>query len=419
MNSSWELFYTEIQNSVLKKEYTKAEELTIHGLELFPEKVDAVYLLTKTFREESYHSNAWKYYLIGTRINDYSFTHLFLYEKTILNYYIGTPKEESLLDFIYFYNNYMQIGYDNLQHYTYAYPSYEIQPLHFPPIDDFLPTSTSILELNEGYLLNIRYVNYRIQDDSSYLMMENGSLNPYHHLRTRNFTICVSNDFTPISELKEMIPNEAPRHNTHIHGIEDIRLFYNDNVIHFIATSCEYSHNGLIQQIIGTYCLDTYTLQNIRGIPSPKDRDVEKNWIPTGKGTFIYSWHPFVLGSICHSTFQTILSYSTPPFFEHIRGSSTLVLYNGFYYCMVHCIIETRPRKYYHSLIKLDIEFQIQEYTLPLYFKRNHIEYTLGISIKNGTLYSIVSQNDCNPIIVKIYMKDLIWVSIQGQTTLP
>ena len=269
----------------------------------------------------------------------------------------------------------MQIGYDNLQHYTYAYPSYEIQPLHFPPIDDFLPTSTSILELNEGYLLNIRYVNYRIQDDSSYLMMENGSLNPYHHLRTRNFTICVSNDFTPISELKEMIPNEAPRHNTHIHGIEDIRLFYNDNLIHFIATSCEYSHNGLIQQIIGTYCLDTYTLQNIRGIPSPKDRDVEKNWIPTGKGSFIYSWHPFVLGSICHSTFQTILSYSTPPFFEHIRGSSTLVLYNGFYYCMVHCIIETRPRKYYHSLIKLDMEFQIQEYTLPLYFKRNHIEY--------------------------------------------
>ena len=94
MNSSWELFYTEIQNSVLKKEFTKAEELTIHGLELFPEKVDAVYLLTKTFREESYHSNAWKYYLIGTRINDYSFTHLFLYEKRFLTIILELQKKK-------------------------------------------------------------------------------------------------------------------------------------------------------------------------------------------------------------------------------------------------------------------------------------------------------------------------------------
>jgi hypothetical protein len=418
MNSSWDTFYTEIQTSVSKKDYDKAELLTQQGLSLYP-YLDAVYLLTKAFREESQHQRAWKYYLIGAAKGDEEYKDLFFYEKTILNYYVGTPKEEGLLDFIQFYNTCMQFGYTNIEHYTYPYTSHEIRILPFPPIDDFLPTSTSILQKDGGYLLNIRYVNYRIQPDSSYLMMENGVLDGNHHLRTRNFTIQVTDDFVPITTLEEMHPNQGPRHNRNIHGIEDIRLFYDNDTIRFTAASCEYSHNGNIQQIIGTYDIDNYSLVDITPIVSPRDNHIEKNWIPTGNGSYIYSWHPFTLCVIHGSNLQTILTYDTPPFFEHVRGSSTLVFYDGFYYCMTHCIIDCRPRKYYHLLIKLTKEFHIDSYTLPLYFVKNHIEYTLGISIRNNILYSIVSQNDCNPILVKIHMETLKWITIQSHANSP
>jgi hypothetical protein len=419
MNNQWDIFYTEVQTAVSKKDYDRAESLTHQGLQLFPTMLDAVYLLTKVFREESRHQQAWKYYLIGSAIDDEVYTPLFLYEKTILNYYVGTPKREALLDFILFYNTSMQIGYENLEHYAHEFTSYEINPLPFPEMGDFLPTSTSILETNDGYLLNIRYVNYRIQSDASYLMMENGSLSPNHQLRTRNFCVYVTKDFAQISSQEEMIPVEPPRHDRNIHGIEDIRLFYEGGTIRFIAASCEYSHNGNIQQVTGIYSPDTYSLEDITPLVSPKGRDVEKNWIPTGEGSYIYSWYPFILGKLNGSYFETILEYDTPPFFQHMRGSSTLVRLNNLYYCMIHCMIDSRPRKYYHSLVRLDLEFKIQAYTMPLYFKKNHIEYTVGIAIRDGTLYSIVSQNDCNPILVKIYLNTLTWISIETHSSLP
>jgi len=405
----WDTFYTEIQSSVSKKDYAHAEELTRQAFALYPEKVDAIYLLTRVFREESYHTKAWEFYLLGSPHADEEHKSLFLYEKTILNYYVGTPKEEALLDFLEFYNNHMQISYDNLVHYTFPYTC-QTESLPFPPIGDFLPTSTSMLPTNDGFLLNIRYVNYRIQSDSSYLMVENGLSSGNHPLRTRNFTVRMTKDFKQNGPMDEMIPDEPPRHIRNIKGIEDIRLFYDEERIRFTAASCEYSHDGNIQQIIGTY---GSSLEDIQPLYSPKNSSVEKNWIPTGQGSFIYSWNPFVLGILDGPHFKETLRYDTPPFFEHIRGSSTLFFYEGDYYCIVHCMIDSRPRKYYHPVVRLNTDFRIQAYSLPLFFKTNHIEYTLGMVIQEGILYSIVSQNDCNPILVKIEMSSLKWIAIQ------
>jgi hypothetical protein len=59
------------------------------------------------------------------------------------------------------------------------------------------------------------------------------------------------------------------------------------------------------------------------------------------------------------------------------------------------------------------VDYKIQEYTLPLYFKNNHIEYTIGMTIQDDTLITIVSQNDCNPVLVKIKLNTLKWIPIQ------
>jgi hypothetical protein len=61
--------------------------------------------------------------------------------------------------------------------------------------------------------------------------------------------------------LTEMITNFPPKHSVHIEGLEDLRIYRDsDNTIKWAATSMEYSHDGKIRQIMGTYNLDNLTL---------------------------------------------------------------------------------------------------------------------------------------------------------------
>ena len=46
------------------------------------------------------------------------------------------------------------------------------------------------------------------------------------------------------------------------------------------------------------------------------------------------------------------------------------------------------------------------------YAEKNQIEYTLGIHIQNEKLLCIASQNDCNPTLLEIPMKSLVWISL-------
>jgi len=334
------------------------------------------------------------------------------YERSILSYYVGVPRDQALLDIVRSYSKFQNIEYANIFYYISAFQS-SIAPFPVGPIDDFLPTSTSILSLGDEFLLNVRYVNYRIQDNGSYLMSEGGDLSPHHHLRTRNF-FCRTKDFSTFSPLEEITPDCSPLHDRHIHGIEDIRLFRKGSQIHFSGTTCEYSHNGLIQEIQGVYDTERKHLRDLSHMYSPNNNHVEKNWIPFNRAyeddsRFIYSWHPLTIGRVTDGHFHKEHTVETPSFFQHVRGSSTLVFHKGFLYTMVHCVVETCPRKYYHMLVRLDPLYQVS-YTVPYYFVKNHIEYTLGIVILDNVLICIASQNDCDPVIVRIPMDSLLWV---------
>ena len=335
------------------------------------------------------------------------------YERSILSYYVGIPKEDALLDFTRSYSKFQNIDYTNLLYYVIPFKS-SVSPFPINPIDDFLPTSTSILPYEGKFLLNVRYVNYRIQSDGSYLMSENGTLSPHHHLRTRNF-FCTTKDFFTFSPLEEMIPDRPPIHDRHIHGIEDIRLFRKGSTLHFSGSTCEYSHNGCIQEIQGVYDLEQKRLTELSQMHSPHNHLGEKNWIPFNRAyedesRFIYSWFPLTIGRVSGSNFYIEHSVNTPYFFKHVRGSTTLVSYKNELYTMVHCVIETCPRKYYHLLVKVDPVTYEVKYTVPYYFIKNHVEYTLGLHIKEEEIICIVSQNDCDPVILRIPMDSLLWV---------
>lgn len=397
----------------------------LKAYEMNKKRAENIYYLAKTFREMGQNHKAWHYVELGSKLKMTTdmlfvetdvYTHLFDYERTILNYYINPHENKrSLAHLIKYYNDQGGHVYSNLQFYVEPLKS-TITPLQFPEKGDFVPTSTSFLRQQDGtYLLNVRYVNYRIQHDGSYLMMKNSVLSRDNKVITRNFTTVTDSKFAPITELKEMLTDFSPKHQVYIEGLEDLRLYKNqNNELHWIATSMEYSHDGKIRQITGKYNLDTYTLQNADSLIPPQPSDCEKNWIPIENSELIiYGWKPYRIGKIVDSHFVSTQVQETPRYFEHVRGSSNIVEYNGSLWTLTHIVMYVNPRKYYHQLMRLNkITRKIESYSLPFYFRTNHIEYCLGIDIQGEILTAIVSQNDANPILVKASLGDFTFVPL-------
>jgi hypothetical protein len=268
-----------------------------------------------------------------------------------------------------------------------------ITPLRFPEKGDFVPTSTSFLRQQDGtYRVNVRYVNYRIQNDGSYLMIKNNILSPDNKVITRNFTTVSDPNFDSFTPLEEMIPDFPAKHQVHIEGLEDLRLYNKDGELRWIATSMEYSHDGKIRQITGKYNLETNTLQNAESLIPPQPSDCEKNWIPIENSEMIiYGWKPYRIGKIVDSQFISTQVQETPRYFEHVRGSSNVVEYKNSLWALTHIVMYVTPRKYYHQLMRLNKETRkIESYSLPFYFRTNHIEYCLSIDIQDDILTAIV-----------------------------
>lgn len=414
-----EVWYSMYVISKLYYELGNLTEMEYWGMKAYDynkNRAENLYFLTKIFRDISQHHKAWHYMKLGQAIkkpNDLLFleldvySHLFAYERTILDYYIRHyTKDESLRHLIDYYNNHTGHCYSNLQHYVSQIKATEIKPLPFKQIGDYVPTSTSMIRRHNGYLLNVRYVNYRIQNDGSYLMMLNGVLSRDNPVMTRNFMLQTDANLVAMGPMEEMFPAFPAKNNSYIKGLEDLRIYNDGNEIKWIGTSMEFSYNGKIRQVTGTYHTDSNKLTGGTSLPPPfKENDCEKNWIPLGKDEYIYSWYPFRIGKADGDKFSITETQDTPRFFEHLRGSTNLSEYYGSLYCIVHCVQYVQPRKYYHMVVRINKgSRKIEAYTNPFYFKNNSIEYTLGMDIKDGVIHTIVSQWDMNPTLFTIDM---------------
>ena len=440
-----EVWYSMYMISKLYHELNKLPEMEFWALKAYEfnkNRSENLYFLTRVFREKSDHYKAWFYMLKGLAtkkptdllfLESEVYEHLFKYEKTILNYYIQPHRHtDNVYELVSYYNQHGTGVYGNLEHYVQPIPHKSVSTLPFPNMDDYVPTSTSFVSTCQGQRLNVRYVNYRIQTDGSYKMMVDGNLSHDNPVRTRNFTCLADADLNLLTELEEMRPNSAPLHTGHIQGLEDLRLYQDGPVMKWIATSMEYSYDGSIKQVVGTYDMATNRLSDITPLRPPMPTQCEKNWIPlpcragtgdtpiplpcsgsSSSNEFIYSWHPFRIGRLdATATLQIVQTQPTPRFFEHMRGSSNVVEYGNALYALTHIVMYTTPRKYYHQMVRLSLDRKVEAYTMPFYFRKNSIEYCLGIDIKNNTLQAIVSQYDCDPVVVRIAWSSLRFYDI-------
>jgi hypothetical protein len=415
----WYSMYTLMKLYEGKGDYARMEMWGLKAFDYRRERSENIHYLVRFFRNRREFHKAWHYLELGSNIkkpDDVLFiesdvyNHGFEYERQIIhNYVFPERKYESVrlaLDYFNKYNDHS--AYYNLKWFVNKIPLV-IHDIQFQQIGDFVPTSISFCKVDEKYIVNVRYVNYRIQPDGSYLMYQDGILSRDHAVCTDNYCCIMNSKFSIVSPLKKMeIYDPAPRQ-VHIKGLEDVRLFLKDGELNYIATTMEYSYNGKIRQHTGKYCLKSYTFINNISIISPTDNECEKNWIPY-KNKIIYKWHPFQIGSINNNELVIESSQETPKFFSHMRGSSTLIDDKTYTWGITHCVIYEQPRKYYHMVVKIDsLTDKIIGYTNPFYFINNAIEYCLGFDKLGSKIYAFISQNDCSPILVEFNDYDLVW----------
>ena len=420
-----EIWYSMYMISKINHELGNLTEMEYWGLKAYDynkNRSENLYFLTRIFREISQHHKAWHYMKLGAAIKKPNhllfleknvYNHLFDYEKTILDYYIQPHKRDEGIRHLIDYFNKQGGSYSNLQHYVDPVKCVSQRLLSFKQIGDYVATSTSMIRQSNGYLLNIRYVNFRIQEDGSYLMMIDGKLSRDNPVRSRNFMLQVDKNFTPQGPLEEMFPTFPSKHTVHIQGLENLRLYQDGEQVKWIGTSMEFSYNGKIRQVIGVYNTSSNNLtEGLSLRPLFQENECEKNWIPLGNDEYIYSWHPFRIGKAEGETFTITETQNTPRFFEHMRGSTNLVEYDGSFYCITHVVQYIKPRKYYHMVVRLNNERKIEAWTNPFYFKTNSIEYTIGMDIVDGMIKTIVSQYDMNPLFVTIDLATLRFYNI-------
>jgi hypothetical protein len=275
----------------------------------------------------------------------------------------------------------------------------------YMPLDEYIPTSTSYLydKANNREIINTRFVNYTILNNGAYDIR-----NPCRHLHTRNMVNINNEGF--IKEMKE--EEDFPDYEgANVFGLEDIRLYQLDGAgsqIRFLCSNKNHIPNLKTRIISGIYDVENALCRDMRILHPPTDTYCEKNWIPLPREPlympvgeyFIYRWMPFEIGRLDETDqLRIVKTYEhNTPFWQGVRGSSTLQNCEEGYICLVHFSEEKWPRHYFHMLVLLEKDtFKPLKYSRFFYFHKKSIEFCIGFCMKDRRYCFWISNFDRDP----------------------
>lgn len=405
-----------------------------------PRRAEPLYHLCRHFREVSQHYKAYHYYLKGRGIpypkddalfiEDAVYHGLFDYENTILACYVnGKTKQDALVDLVTYINrgmtHYLQNVWDNLVFYLEPLANVvgaQVSRLGAAvPWDEYKASSCCIVPMAKpsnparAFLVNVRYVNYSIDHMGAYHMRSADG-----HVKTRNGVLWFNRAYQVTEDMKP-ITEEYERHESHIEGLEDVRVFSHEGRLRFTASSKNATADGRIRIVCGDYDPYGARMSAIRALEPPRPSQVEKNWIyvpshlvPTSvtpaqreRMNFIYGWSPFEIGAVNPDTNQLEIhtTYPTNEMFRHARGSSPICEYEGEPWAVVHFVKYSTPRIYYHSLVRFDrATMRPQQFSAPFVFCETRIEYCVGLDLREDTATFLFSRNDTDASMIRVPM---------------
>jgi hypothetical protein len=382
-----------------------------------PSRIESIYEVVKHYREHGQHVVARGFYNMvkGTEMpKDSLFVHKNVYdyaldyEYSLLAYYANDMGAYKVYKSLFASQLNLYAQFNNYKFYTPILKGRSISLAceHTIKVNGkkhvMRGSTPSIIALKNGYVVNVRLVNYTILPSGAY---------DYLHgiVGTENKRIQLNGDLQVVKEkvLKTTTKSRIPQGWTeHLHGVEDVKLTRIDDDVVFTGTMVH--ADGRIGMCIGKYDVMSPTELVMK-------TDCEKNWVfLPGRREMVYKWHPLQWGPLNGSTLTIANTSSMPRMFEMARGSCNGVEFEKEWWFVVHFVHkhESEIRFYYHSIVVFDDAMRLKRYTYPFKFSKTPIEYCLGLVVEPGRLLLTNSQNDSssNLLIVPRSDVDVLWM---------
>lgn len=288
---------------------------------------------------------------------------------------------------------------------------------------DFVPSSAGMCVYPNNpdvYVVNVRSVNYKIQEDGSYKTFLDGKeCVPYNGISKNQFYFMDRKTLNPIHYKMMVMRNEKlppPRkEELAIMGVEDIRLFQKEGKIYFYGSTKEYSYTDKIRILYGVYSLETCCLEEPIVCRPPKETMCEKNWVWAGE-KIIYKWFPLQIGVMEKERLVLTQSIQAPPLFEELRGSTPGCLWENQWWVLVHMVrFEEGKRVYIHFMVVFDRDLtEIKGVSRPFVFEKEQIEYCVGMDIIDDKILFLYSTMDRTSKYIRVplqpFKKKMVWI---------
>jgi hypothetical protein len=275
----------------------------------------------------------------------------------------------------------------NLRFYPRNLPSTEsdLGSLAAPAINDprFVASSPSIVRHESGFLVNVRFVDYRVTPQGGYVYQDG------HTLHTRNVALRLD---AQLRFLEAEVVFDAFLPEERVRGLEDLKVVR--------------THSGL--QCCGTLfvrgrpsmAVAPYPLRSLpRVVPSPEGRDCEKNWglfEHRGRLHVLYQWWPLTIYDLEGQDLVNRRELCAPEICRHFRGSSNGCRWRDELWFVVHLVEFGWPRWYYNAIVVLDGDsLQVRRVSVP--FKvtpQTPIEFILGLIVEDDRVLLTHSEHD-------------------------
>ena len=254
--------------------------------------------------------------------------------------------------------------------------------------DSFKATTPSIIAYNDGYLTNVRLVDYTLHLNGSYSYPDGYSVN------TKNIALVMDKDFE-ITDCKKFDPgfNKECR----IRGLEDVKIIdTGENIVYISTKQSDITSNYVLTMAGGVYDLSGESL-GYSEVPSPEKEKCEKNWalfMQDDHLRVVYKWYPLTIYDVVKGQLGTVSRKDMPPFFKKVRGSTNGAIYKDELWFIGHVVEHGDPRHYYHLFIILDKDtLELRKYSYLFRFdKEEKVEFSLGLVVEDDRL--IVSHSN-------------------------
>uniref|UniRef100_A0A6C0IFT5 Glycosyltransferase 2-like domain-containing protein n=1 Tax=viral metagenome TaxID=1070528 RepID=A0A6C0IFT5_9ZZZZ len=264
-------------------------------------------------------------------------------------------------------------------------------------IINFNSSSSSLIKSkNNGYIMNIRYVNYVINNDGCYLNCEKNIItyNKYIEL-DNNFIVTNEKMFESIYDGRRYI------------GTEDVRIFNDSETDDLLFIGTGYHSNNKVGVVNGKYDTNKNILEYNEIKSSFSKNDCEKNWVYVDykkSSHVIYNWHPLHICKINPETnlLDLIETKEMPLIFSHARGSTCGYKYTKYrvlnddqislnieeteIWFILHLNSYEQLRQYYHMFAIFDASLNLLRYSAPFKFDGAPIEYCLSLVVEDDSV---------------------------------